>query len=51
MLKQTYKRESFKLLLNQTQNLTSKSEFTDGTIEDDIIAVTLRIIIDVQIKL
>jgi hypothetical protein len=38
-------------LLNQSANLTSLREPSDGLIEDEIIAVTLRIIIDVQKKM
>lgn len=38
-------------LLNQSINITSLRDPSDGIIEDEIIAVTLRIVIDVQKKM
>jgi hypothetical protein len=47
-LKQTYRRDRFEAFLNQTTNLNA---FSDGKLEDDLIAVTLRTLIELYVLL
>jgi len=51
VLRKSFKRELMRNLLNQSINITSLRDPSDGIIEDEIIAVTLRIVIDVQKKM
>jgi hypothetical protein len=47
-LKQTYRRDRYEAFLNQTTNLNA---FSDGKLEDDLIAVTLRTLIELYVLL